>query len=214
MRAGTFTSIVTDIARLLLPSLGRMLAPSRLPRVLAGLLLTAVLAGCAGTSLPASVTGGECRVFARPEFAVRGKTKYDQNWVDDTVESGVGGCGWQRPAARPPALDAAPSVGGPAVVAVPLKRASLMSRTFGHIRKKPKVKPGVVDPVPSPTPRPVNIVVPDVIVAEPEPEVAPSPPAPPRAPVDELLSPTQPMPPDPPKKRAKCRIFCFGRDSR
>jgi hypothetical protein len=40
-----------------------------------------------------------------PEYAVRGKTKYDQNWVDDTVESGVGGCGWQRPAARPPALD-------------------------------------------------------------------------------------------------------------
>jgi hypothetical protein len=39
------------------------------------------------------------------------------------------------------------------VAAVPLKKASLMSRTFGHIRKKvplPKVKPGVVDPVPSP----------------------------------------------------------------
>jgi hypothetical protein len=213
MRAGTFTSITTDTTRPSPPSRGRTRRPLLGLLRLAALSLTVALAGCAGTSLPASVTGGECKVFPRPEYAVRGKTLYDQNWVDDTVESGVGACQWQRPAARPPALDGPEALRPRAApAAVPLKKASLMSRTFGHIRKKPKVKPGVVDPVPSPTPRPVNIVVPDVIVAEPEPEVAPPPPAPPRAPVDELLSPTQPMPPDPPKKR--CRIFCFGRNSR
>jgi hypothetical protein len=206
MRAGTFMSIVTDTARLSPQSRRRTRRPWRALLNFAPCCAIVALAGCAGTSLPASVTGGECRVFPRPEYAVRGKTKYDQNWVDDTVESGVGGCKWQRPAARPPALDAAPSVGRPAVAAVPQKRASLMQRTFGHLRRKvpvPRTRPGRVDPVPSETPRPASIE------PEPEPEVvAAPPPPPPRAPVDELLSPTQPLPPDPPKRRCRWGVLC------
>jgi hypothetical protein len=56
--------------------------------------------GCAG-SLPASVAGGECKIFAPPDYAIRGKTQKDQNWIDDTEEAGIAGCKWSRPKARP-----------------------------------------------------------------------------------------------------------------
>jgi hypothetical protein len=56
--------------------------------------------GCAG-SLPASVAGGECKLFAPPDYAIRGKTQFDQNWIDDTEEAGIAGCKWSRPKARP-----------------------------------------------------------------------------------------------------------------
>jgi hypothetical protein len=54
------------------------------------------LAACA-TPRPASVVGGECRVFEQPNHPVKGKTKRDQAWIDDTVESGIAACGWNRP---------------------------------------------------------------------------------------------------------------------
>jgi hypothetical protein len=211
MQAGTFTSIATDTARPSPRSPSRTPRPSRLLLVLGLLSMTATLAGCAGTRLPASVKGGECRVFERPEFVVLGKRQYDQRWIDGNVEAGVGGCGWQRPAKRPPALDAAPS--GRPLVVVPQRRASLMSRTFGHIRKRvpplPRARPGSVEPAPFEAPRPANIVVPDVLaVPDPEPEAAPPPP--PRAPVDELLSPTAPATAEPPARKRPCRfgVFC------
>lgn len=59
-------------------------------------MLALIVGGC-GHRLPASVAGGECRVFVAPIDEVRGKAKSDQNWIDDTVESGVAGCGWERP---------------------------------------------------------------------------------------------------------------------
>jgi hypothetical protein len=59
-----------------------------------------LLTGCAG-SLPASVAGGECKVFAPPDYAIRGKTQVDQNWIDDTEEAGIAACKWSRPKARP-----------------------------------------------------------------------------------------------------------------
>ena len=55
----------------------------------------AILAGC-GTSRPASVKG-ECRVFERPTWPVKGQSARDQDWIDETIESGVAGCGWPRP---------------------------------------------------------------------------------------------------------------------
>jgi hypothetical protein len=210
MQAGTFTSIATDTARPSPRSPSRTPRRSRLLLALGLLSMTVTLAGCAGTRLPASVKGGECRVFERPEYAVLGKRQYDQRWIDGNVEAGVGGCGWQRPAKRPPALDAAPS--GRPLVVVPQRRASLMSRTFGRLHRAPvpRARPGRVDPVPSEAPRPANIVVPDVLVVpEPEPEAAPPPP-PPRAPVDELLSPTAPATAEPPARKRPCRfgVFC------
>lgn len=59
-----------------------------------------LLTGCAG-SLPASVSGGECKIFAPPDYAIRGKTQVDQNWIDDTEEAGIAACKWSRPKARP-----------------------------------------------------------------------------------------------------------------
>lgn len=111
------------------------------PRNIAALFLTVALAGCAGTKLPASVKGGECRVFEPPKYAVAGRTSYDQDWIDGNVEAGVGGCGWKRPVARPPELDARPKAVKP---------------TVHNVKKKPgflaKVKARVtgksIEPVP------------------------------------------------------------------
>lgn len=57
----------------------------------AGLLL----GGCAA-SLPAT-TGGECRVFTDPGFAVQGKRLKDKQWIGKTQEAGITVCGWDRP---------------------------------------------------------------------------------------------------------------------
>lgn len=55
-----------------------------------------MLAAC-GTSRPASVAGGECKIFHRPVTVITGVTSMDQDWIDDTIERGVAGCGWRRP---------------------------------------------------------------------------------------------------------------------
>ncbi len=75
--------------------------------IVRGLVLitaAAVLGGCTTTGI-GSVKGGECRIFERPSFAVRGKARYDQDWIDSQIEGGVGGCGWKRPAPRPASID-------------------------------------------------------------------------------------------------------------
>jgi hypothetical protein len=176
---------------------------------LAALSLTVALAGCAGTSLPGSVLGGECKVFPRPEFAVRGQTTYDQNWVDDTVESGVGGCKWERPKPRPPALDApAARRAAPLVLAPVVKKPGIVRRTANRVlHRTPKPAPGEATPLPTERPfdleptQPVPYIQP---VAPP-----PPPPPPPKEPVDELLSPATPLPPEPPKRRCRLPgVFC------
>ena len=78
-----------------------------IPRILALLLVAPLLSGCLKT-LTGSVAGGESQVFERPPYAVRGRTTYDQNWIDSQVEGGVAAFGWERPAPRPPQLDAPP----------------------------------------------------------------------------------------------------------
>jgi hypothetical protein len=71
------------------------------------LLVGMLAAGCAHKG-PASIAGGECKIFDRPEYEVRGQKQYDQDWIDSTIEGGGGGCGWPPPKPRPPELDAAP----------------------------------------------------------------------------------------------------------
>lgn len=141
--------------------------------MIARLLLIAcaslALAGCQTTG-PASVKGGECRIFERPEYAVRGLRQYDQDWVDSQIEGGVGGCGWKRPKARPASFDVVP--GRKAIVA-PVRKRGIIGR----------IKDRVLPPAPVQAPEPV--VQPPVIVAP-----APAPPPKPRDPVDELLQPT------------------------
>lgn len=90
------------------PSLHRTVAPS--PLLIgrgrpwrAAVLLAALgtsLTACA-TSQPASVKGGECRVFTAPLYAIRGVDKYSQDWADDNTEAGIASCRWKRPARAP-----------------------------------------------------------------------------------------------------------------
>lgn len=58
--------------------------------------LALALGACAGVN-PASVAGGECRVFHDPGFAVRGKRLQDAQWIGRTQETGIEVCGWKRP---------------------------------------------------------------------------------------------------------------------
>lgn len=67
------------------------------------------LMGCAG-SLPASVGGGECKVFRAPDYAIRGKAQSDQDWIDDNTEAGIAACKWSRPKIRPMPVKAAAKV--------------------------------------------------------------------------------------------------------
>lgn len=63
-----------------------------------------LLGGCFQTATVGSV-GGECRLVSTPQYAVLGKTSYDQRWINRTTESLVAGCRQPRPGARPPSLD-------------------------------------------------------------------------------------------------------------
>lgn len=154
------------------------------PRFLMLVLAAPLLAGCV-TVGPGSVKGGECRIFERPDYAVRGKQQYDQDWIDGNIEAGVGGCGWKRPKPRPASFDA--RKGHDATRPAPVKKRGLLKRIRDravHPFSKPVApivqSPPVVDrwavPIvePSPTPPPA---------AEPQPVPAP------RDPVDELLHP-------------------------
>lgn len=75
----------------------------------AALLLTACASAPVG-----SVAGGDCKIAHTPNYAVRGKTDYDQEWIDDTTESLVRGCKQPRPKARPASLDAPKGAPAPA----------------------------------------------------------------------------------------------------
>jgi hypothetical protein len=69
------------------------------------LLSVALLAGC-GAPLPASVKGGECRVFRAAIVETCGLTQSDQDIIDENAERGVASCQWQRPAPRAPSCEA------------------------------------------------------------------------------------------------------------
>lgn len=97
------------------------------------------LGGCAHGPTVGSVAGGECRVFERPPYAVRGKTQYDQDVADNFVESGVSGCNWKRPAARPASIEGR-------VVSAPVtspKKKGIIRRI-----KEKFIAPRPIEPVP------------------------------------------------------------------
>ncbi len=140
-------------------------------RALIILAVASLLGGCASKG-PASIAGGECKIFERPEYAVRGKKPYDQDWIDSQVEGGVGGCGWKRRAARPASIDGAADLKpGPTSV----KKRGIVKRIKDRVTGQ---KPAM-EPVPYLAPTPA---------AQP----APAPPSPPRDRVDELLRPSEP----------------------
>ena len=60
------------------------------------LFLAWLLSGCA-SKMPASVSGGECRIFHDPGFAVQGKRIQDKRWIGGVQETAIEVCGWKRP---------------------------------------------------------------------------------------------------------------------
>ncbi len=112
-------------------------------------LIAAFLAGCAGEAPVGSVVGGECRLVSTPQYAVKGKTNYDQRWVNVTTESLVRGCGQARPAARPASFDQPVTA---ATEALPPPRTARST-----VKRKPVARsasPMVITPKPKPTVKP------------------------------------------------------------
>lgn len=143
------------------------------------LLALLPLGGCA-TAPQGSIAGGECKFLERPVYAVRGARQYDQDWIDSTIEGGVGACGWRRPAPRPAELDAPVPVPRAKPVASKKSKKPLWLRMLHGLHKKkpaPQVAPVPVTPIADPAP--------------PEPVAAPALPPPPAcSAIDKLLSPS------------------------
>lgn len=146
-------------------------------RILALLMLTPLLGGCLHTGT-GSVSGGECKIFDGPKYVVRGATQYDQDWIDPTIESGVGGCKWARPAPRPASFDAAPAS---KAVTKPVKKRGLFRRVKDRVWPKASVAPVVQAPQPQITAPPAAMVLPAPAVPLPKPRTA----------LDDLLFPAK-----------------------
>lgn len=58
------------------------------------LLGVLLLAGCASPG-PATIKG-ECQLFRDPGRKVAGVAREDRQWIAETVEAGIAGCGWKR----------------------------------------------------------------------------------------------------------------------
>lgn len=85
------------------------------------------LAGCASDNRIATVKDGASKIFSPPPHVIKGATRVDQSWIDETIESGISGLGWKRPGPRPPGLDAVKPVAVPA----PVKKKRPFWRVFG-----------------------------------------------------------------------------------
>lgn len=98
-----------------------------------GLSLTA----CAGSRTKLLTMTGACDAFgAGPKYEIKGATRYDQDWIDDKVEAGIGGCEWERPAPRPQSLDVKVQLDRPAKVVVAPPAKPKKKRLFDRWRKK------------------------------------------------------------------------------
>jgi hypothetical protein len=114
-------------------------------------------------------------VFERPEYAVHGQTRYDQNWIDSNTEAGVAACGWQRPKPRPHELGR--PLAAKRLVPATRKRPDLIGRFKRVVAPSASAQPSA--PAATPIPEPPSI---------------PAAPAVPRDPVDELLEPSDAPP--------------------
>ncbi|WP_247337456.1 hypothetical protein [Bradyrhizobium sp. 147] len=141
-------------------------------RIVSIAAIALLLAGCASKG-PASIAGGECRIFEAPKYEVRGQRDYDQDWIDSQLEGGVGGCHWKRPQKRPAALDAAPV---PRVAPAKPARRGILRRIRDRVLPARAAPPAAVLPL-EPVPPPV--------IAAP----APPAPRPPRSAIERLLEP-------------------------
>lgn len=100
------------------------------------------LAACAnGKFVTLSAAGQD---FPQADYQILGKTKYDQTWIDKTIESEIAGFGFSRPSKRPASLDQATVVVQPATATKP--------SVISAIKKKFKKPAPVATPLPQPKP--------------------------------------------------------------
>lgn len=139
------------------------------------------LAGCAAQH-GMSISGGECKVIERPPYAVRGARPYDQDWIDSTIEGGVGACNWPRPAPRPAEIDAKVGL-KQAPAPRPLKRG-LVSRIKAKVWPRATVAPVTAAPEPvAPPPAPIEAAPVEATPRAPAPDPEPVR----RSPLEDLL---------------------------
>ena len=65
-----------------------------------------LLPGCAASNNAGTLDAGAA--LPQAQYQVLGKTRYDQTWIDKTIEGEVAGFGFKRPVKRPASFDAAP----------------------------------------------------------------------------------------------------------
>lgn len=136
------------------------------------------------------MVGGECKAIPVAQYQIIGKTPFDQDYIDQVIESGVAACGWPRPAERPKNWDEVRTYARTVAAAPPVvQRPGIYQRVKAKFRRKPKP---VAEVTPAPTPVPRAAVVtqqaPVQYIAPPPPPAPP--PQPKREAIDELLNPT------------------------
>ena len=89
-----------------------------------GAALGTPLLGCAANNVGSLDAGA---ALPRATYQVLGKTKYDQTWIDKTIEGEVKGFGFKRPLKRPASFDAAPAQHK--VIVTPATKPILLSPT-------------------------------------------------------------------------------------
>lgn len=102
-----------------------------------------LLPACANNQFATYTAAGA--VFPKAEFVVKGKTRYDQTWIDKTIEAEVAGFSFPRPKPRPAYLDA--PAAKPQVVVKPPEKA-----TTPILLPTPKTTAPLVTVAPPPKP--------------------------------------------------------------
>ena len=82
--------------------------------VISSTALGTLLAGCATDNVGTLDAGA---ALPHAQYQILGRTKYDQTWIDKTIEGEVAGFHFARPLKRPPSLGTAQVVVTPAKAA-------------------------------------------------------------------------------------------------
>ncbi len=101
---------------------------SGIASICAALISALLLAGCGKTASIGSVLGGECKLYVPSEFALLGKTPYDQRAIDENEAALRTGCNLAPPKERPAELDAPPAPEPPVAKPKTRKRLKLSLR--------------------------------------------------------------------------------------
>lgn len=89
-----------------------------------GMVLGTLLVGCASSNVGTLDAGA---ALPRATYQVLGKTRYDQTWIDKTIEGEVAGFGFKRPLRRPASFNANPA--SHTVVVKPASKPAILAPT-------------------------------------------------------------------------------------